>query len=139
MWRVTLILLMLAGCAQLPPTPRDLDAKRFEALPDKAVIYLVRDHPDFSDKAATVWLGDSVMITTYPGTYYRWETAPGTRYITGYGPDVGALTLHAEPGKLYFVQQRLAPFTRHPQSHFYRVDEAKGRAAVGRAVLVGGL
>jgi hypothetical protein len=36
-------LLLLAGCvAPLPPMPEDAVAKRFEPLPDKAVIYLAR-------------------------------------------------------------------------------------------------
>lgn len=138
MWRVLLIALALAGCVQLPLTPQDIQARKFESVPDKAVIYLVRDHPDFSDKAATIWLGDTVMITTYPGTYFRWEAAPGTHHITGYGPDIGAITLQAEPGRIYFVQQRLAPFRQFPQSQFYLVNEPYGRAAVSRSVLVGG-
>lgn len=123
---------------QLPPSPADLQAKKFEAVPDKAVIYLVRDYPDFNDAAATIWLGDTAMITTYPGTYYRWEAAPGTHRIAGYGPDIGAIIVQTEPGRIYFVLQRLAPFLRFPHSQFYLVAEPQGRAAVNRAVLVGG-
>ena len=80
----------------------------------------------------------TVMITTYPGTYFRWEAAPGKLHITGYGSDIGMITLQTEPGKLYFVQQRLAPFMRFPHSQFYLVNEPYGRAAVSRAVLIGG-
>jgi hypothetical protein len=140
MWRVLFpVLFLLAGCAQLPPTPADIQAKKFEAIPGKAVIYLVRDYPDFNDAAATVWLGESVMITTYPGTYYRWETEPGTHRITGYGPDIGTIMLQAEPGRIYFVLQRLSPFLRFPISSFERIAEPYGRNAVRRATLVGGL
>lgn len=140
MWRVILsvVLALLAGCAQLPPTPADIQAKKFEAVPDKAVIYLVRAYPDFSDNPATVWLGDSVMITTYPGTYYRWEVDPGSHRITGYGPDIGAIIVQAGRGRLHFVLQRLAPFMRFPHSHFQLVAEPHGRAAVMRSTLVGG-
>lgn len=137
MWRgLFLALFLLAGCAQLPLTPQDLQARNFQALPDKAVIYLVRDYPDFSDQPATVWLGDSGMVTTYAGTYYRWEVPPGTHRIAGFGPDNGSITLSTEPGRLYFVQQRLQPFLRFPQSAFYVVAEPFGRAVVNRAVLV---
>jgi hypothetical protein len=139
MWQVlSVVLMLLAGCVQLPLTPQDIQARKFEPVPDRAVVYLVRDHPDFSDRAATIWLGESVMITTYPGTYFRWETAPGTHRITGYGPDIGTITLRLEPGRIYFVQQQLAPFMQLPFSQFFLVNEPSGRAAVNRAVLLGG-
>src|SRR5688572_30191438 len=119
MWRVlSVVLILLAGCVQLPPTPADIQAKKFEAVPDKAVIYLVRDYHYFSDNAATIWLGESDMITTYPGTYYRREVAPGMHRITGYGPDIGAIMVQAEAGRIYYVLQRLAPFVRFPSSYF---------------------
>jgi len=133
------VLALLAGCVQLPPTPADLQAKKFEAAPGKAVIYLVRDYPDFTDNSATIWLGDSVMITTYPGTYYRWEVEPGAHRITGYGSDIGTITVKAEAGRMYFVLQRMAPFMRVTHSYFDLVPEPHGRAAVMRSTLVGGM
>jgi hypothetical protein len=138
MWRALLSAILLAGCAQLPPTPQDLQAKKFEAAPGKAAVYLVRDHPDFSDAAATVYLGDAVMVTTYAGTYYRWEAEPGTHRVTGFGADVGAIVLQLEAGRIYYLQQRVSMFFRFPQSYFQLVPEPQGRAAVMRAVLLGG-
>lgn len=137
-WRGLAFALLLAGCVQLPPTPLDLQAKKFEAVPDRAVIYLVRDYPDFSDRSATIWVGDQVTITTYPGTYYRWEVAPGTHRIAGYASDIGTITLQAEPNRIYFVKQQLTPFMQWPHSYFYLVSEPQGRAAVMRAVLLTG-
>jgi hypothetical protein len=130
--------LTLAGCQQLPLSPEDLQAKKFAAVPDKAVIYLVRDSPDFSDQPATIRLGDNVMITTYTGTYYRWEVPPGAHRITGYAADIGTITLQAEAGRIYFVRQQRAPFVHVQSSHFYLVSEPEGRAAVMRAVLLTG-
>ena len=138
MWRILFpVFLLIAGCVQLPPSPQDIQAKKFEPLPDQAVIYIVRDHPDFTDVAATINLGNSATITTYSGTYYRWEVAPGTHRISGYAADAGAITVRVEAGRLYFVQQRVTPFMRFPQSQFYLIDEPYGRAAVRRSVLVG--
>ena len=132
--------ILLAGCAQLPPTPQDMQARKFETLPDKSVIYLVRDVPDFNDGPATIWLGDDSTITTYPGTYYRWEVASGTHRIAGFAGDSGSITLRTEPGRIYYVQQRVTPFTlsrpQQPQSHFYVVTEASGRVLVLRSQLV---
>jgi hypothetical protein len=132
-----LMAVLLAGCQQLPLTPQDIQARRFEALPDMAVIYLVRDYPDFTEMQATVQLGDKVTLKTYPGTYYRWEVSPGQHQIRGAAFDTGAITLEALPGKIYFVQQRVtaAPFLR-ASSFFSVVHEPAGRAAVMRSVLL---
>jgi len=60
--------LTLAGCQQLPLTPQDLQARKFEAVPDKAVIYVVRDAVDFSDVQAQIHVGDKLLLNTNPGT-----------------------------------------------------------------------
>lgn len=128
--------MLLAGCAQLAPAPQDLQAKRFEALPDRAVIYLVRDRAVLSDRGAPIWLGNAIKITTYPGTYFRWEVAPGVHRITGDEADFGTIALEAAPGRIYFVEQQLSE--RHDVSYFYVIDEQHGRAVVGRAALLAG-
>jgi hypothetical protein len=138
MWRGWwMAVLMLAGCVTpLPPTPQDLQAKRFETLPDKAVIYIVRNLPDFSNAPISITVGDTAMITTHPGTYYRWEVPPGLHRIEGFGPDTGRFALQAEAGRLYFVEQRVSSFFRFEQSFFALIPEPHGRAAVSRAELI---
>jgi hypothetical protein len=138
MWRVPMmaLILMLAGCQQIPLTPEDIQARKFEAVPDKAVIYLVRDNPDSSEIGARISLGDQVTFTTYPGTYYRWEVAPGTHRIMSLGDDTGQIRVQAERGKVYFVQQRVAGSRLSPESLFALVSESQARAAVSRSVLL---
>jgi len=134
-WRAILIAILLAGCAQLPLTPADLQARKFETVPDKSVIYVVRDSPDFIDAPATIWLGEQETVTIYPGTYYRWETVPGLNRIKGMGADGGAISLKTIPGGVYFVQQRLTP---SGQSAFQVVGEPQARSIVARSTLAGG-
>jgi hypothetical protein len=136
--RALLLSILLAGCAPLPPTPQDIQAKKFETVPEKAVIYLVRDSPDFNGVPATVTLGETGMVTTYPGTYYRWETAPGRHEIAGFGVDNGTITLQVEAGKIYFVQQRLTPWLTYALSYFQPIPEPQGRAIALRGELLGG-
>lgn len=129
----------LAGCAPLPLTPADVQARRMEAAPaGQAVIYLVRDNPDHNGVPATLTLGDSHMITTYPGTYYRWEVAPGRYEIAGYGADNGTITLRVEAGKSYYVQQWTTPWLSYAMSFFNPLTEPQARAIISRSVLVGG-
>jgi len=82
-----------AGLAGVRIDDQDIEAKRFEQVPGKAVIYLFRDAPDFSREVATVMLDDSMMGSTYPGTYFRWVVAPGRHQIRGYAGDNGSIIL----------------------------------------------
>jgi hypothetical protein len=140
MFRFLLLLtLTLAACAPLPPSPQDLEAKRFEAVPGKAVIYLVRDMPDISREAASVMLDDNMMGSTYPGTYFRWVVEPGRHQIRGFAGDAGAITVDVAPGAIYYVQQSYTRgFTGFGQSFFRPIAEPYGRGAVVRGELVGG-
>ena len=136
---VLLVLLALAGCAPLPPTPEDLAAKRFEAVPGKAVIYVVRDYPDVSREVATVMLDDSMMGSSYPGTYFRWVVEPGRHEIRGYAGDNGRIVVDVLPDRIYYIQQSVSRFlTGFAQSFFRFVPEPYGRAVVMRGELTGG-
>jgi hypothetical protein len=130
-----LIALGLAGCVQLPLTPEDLEARKFEAVPDKAVIYVVRDYLDFSNEQAPIYIGEKLLPATYPGTYFRLVVPAGKHTIVGYGQDSGAITVEVQQGRIYFVQQRVTHF-RVTNSGFEVVSEAQGRAAVLRSVLL---
>lgn len=132
--RVLLILLLLAGCQQLPLTAADKEARKFEPVPGRAVIYLVRDTADFSDAETPVLLGNT-QVNTDSGTYYRWVVPAGNHTITGFGADSGRITVQVEAGRTYFVQQSVMG-TRVPASTFQIVSEAAGRGIVSRSVLL---
>lgn len=136
--RALLLSLLLAGCAPLPPTPQEIQARKFQTVPDKAVIYIVRNNPDFNGVPATIWLGESETITTYPGTYYRWEVDPGRHRIAGFGVDNAAIILQVEAGKIYFVQHSTQPWISYARSYFQPVSESQGRAVALRGELIGG-
>lgn len=103
MWRMLIPALLLAGCAQLPPTPEDIQAKKFQSPSDKSVIYVVRSPMD-SKEASGLTLDGRATISTYRGTYYRWEVAPGTHRVAGFGSAVESVTLTTTPGKIYFLE-----------------------------------
>ena len=136
--RALLLSILLAGCVPLPPMPQDLEARQFPAPPDKAVVYLVRDYSDVRHLPATIWLGESITITTYPGTYYRWEVEPGRHRIAGFGVDSGYITLEVDAGKIYFVQQHLTPWMRYAMSTFQSIPEPHARSIIMRSVMIGG-
>lgn len=128
-------LLLLAGCAQLPPSPQDMQAKKFEAVPDKAVVYIVRSPMD-SQHPAQVFLDDfSVQVPTLRGTYYRWETPSGTKQIIGVTPSSAAVTLNVEAGKIYFVEYTVYPGRRGSVGFtaLQQVGDRYGRTIVGQS------
>jgi len=130
-----LIALGLAGCTPLPLTPQDLEARKFEPVPGKAVIYVVRDSLDFSNDGAQIYIGENLLPATYPGTYFRLVVPAGRHTIVGYGQDSGTITVEVEQGRIYFVQQRVTHL-RVINSNFALVSEPQGRAAVLRSVLL---
>jgi len=138
MWRALLLLLALGGCiTPLPPTPQDLQAKKFEVVPGQSVIYLFRQ-PAINREAATLWLDDRVMGSTYSGTYFRWVVPPGRHRIAGYAGDSGSITIDTAPGRIYFVEQVYSNgFMLTRQSYFRLVDENFGRTAVLQSELAG--
>jgi hypothetical protein len=136
--KLLMIVLFLTGCAaQLPPSPEDIQAKRFESVPGKAVIYIVRNTVD-SIHHSSLSLDGLATITTHPGTYYRWEVNPGTHRITGFAGSNELLTLQAEAGRLYFVQHTVFGTVRSgPQvSYVQQISERDGRLLVNRAQLL---
>ncbi len=135
MWRgIAILALSMAGCAQLPPTARDVQSKKFESVADKVVIYIARPRVD-SPTDGPIAIGNDAVITTYQGTYYRWEAAPGTHRIQGYGPFSASLTLQTEAGKIYYVQHSVVGSTREgtKSMHLQQVDELRGRKLVSDA------
>ena len=140
MLRALLLVLLLAGCiAPLPPSPQEIEAKRFEAVRGKAVIYVVRPYPDLSPDAGTLSLDDNVMGSTYPGTFFRWVVEPGRHHIRGFAGDSGGMIIDVMPGGVYFVQHSYSRgFTGFGQSFFNPIPEPYGRGAVMRSELAGG-
>lgn len=139
-WASMAVAILVAGCvAPLPLTPADVQARKMAAPPPgMAVIYLVRPYPDHNVHPAPITLGDRQMITTYPGTYYRWEVPPGRHQIAGAFADNGEITVQVEPGRTYYVQQWTDPWLGYARSFFQPVSEARARAVISRAVMVGG-
>ena len=138
MLRILIALLLVAGCAQLPPPPGDAEAKRFESIPDKSVIYVVRQPVD-SDEGHTLSLDDRMIITTYKGTYYRWEVAPGIHRVSGFASGTESVTLNAAPGRIYFVQHTVVAHREDGSvllSALQEISDQAGRNLVSRGRLL---
>ncbi len=127
------LLFALSACVPLPPLPGDAAAKRFEPVPDRAVIYVVR-HPLEPNFVAPILLDDQMIGPTYPGTYIRMVVPGGMHRIAGFAVDSGLINLQAQPGQIYFISQTTYGFKRSlTRSSFQLVD-----AQFGRSLVLGG-
>ena len=138
MWRILLIALLLAGCAQLPPSPADIQAKRFDSVSGKSVIYVVRTPMD-SWEASGLSLDDGSQISTYRGTYYRWEVAPGTHRVESIGFGTASVTLTTASGKIYFLEHTVLGDRDDggvTNTRLREIGDQAGRELVARAELL---
>ena len=128
------VTLLMSACALPPPTPRDVEPWKFEPVADKAVIYVVRGLMD-ARVAAALSIGNTGMISTHAGTYFRWEVTPGMQRIETFGASLSVVNLDAKAGQIYFVEHvvsgnpRVGPAT----ALLRRVDETRGRRLVRQA------
>lgn len=136
MTRFLLIALMLiAGCAQLPPLPGDAAAKRFEPVPGRAVIYVAR-HARERNFVAPIMLDDQMMGSTYRGTYMRLVVPHGPHRIAGFAVDNGLINIQTEAGRIYFINQTTHGYDSLTYSQFQLVDAEFGRMLVLSGTLV---
>jgi len=124
--------IFLAACAQLPPTPEDIQAKKFEPVPGQSVVYLLRDVLDSCASGSPLAVNDTMMGSTYRGTYLRWELAPGTHLIRGYASDMGQIMLTTQAGRIYYVEQQVFCTQRapEPRSWFFVIPEEQARRLI---------
>lgn len=127
---------LASGCVQLAPAPQDIQAKKFETVPDKAVIYIVRSVVDSNVPGPVSYRGG--MISTHRGTYHRLEVAPGSQRIEGAGASTAAVTVQAEAGKIYFIEHTVFGSLREGllSMSLRRIDDDRGRKMVGEATLL---
>jgi len=125
-----LLALVLTGCATRVPTPQEIDARRFEPVAGKAVVYLFRSYTDLDSSAPVVMLDGQMQGASYRGSFFRFVVAPGPHELTGYAVDNGRYNFVATAGAVYFVQHSVSRFGGFDQSNFIPVAPAVGRAAV---------
>lgn len=125
------------GCAQLPPSPADIQAKRFEPVADKAVIYIVRQPLD-SHESGWLLFDDGGQISTLHGTYYRWEVEPGVRRIMDVTPGGADAVLNVQPGQIYFLRHTVLGTPRMGPTFtaLTPIGPELGRSLVARAELL---
>jgi len=135
---VAICLAALAGCAKgnLATPGQDAQARLLEPVPDKAVIYLLRDLGDIYISEVKVGLDGKLAGTTTHNTFYRWEVPPGVHTIVSYTTPPAVLTLKTEPGGVYYVWQDINVGLLREPSRLEVVDATTARMTMDQARLL---
>jgi hypothetical protein len=132
---ITAFLLMtslIAGCASVPMTSLDEDAKAksFTVPPDKASIYLYRNESFGGAIALAVALDGKLAGQTGPKTYFVWDVDPGPHEVSSIAENTSTLKVNTEAGKAYFIWQEVKMGMWTPRSLLQEVNDETGRAGV---------
>lgn len=111
--RPVLLLILIAlqafvGCATVSTESEEVstNAKNFDPLEDKAVVFLYR-------RGRMVGAGNATQIQVNsqaagglgPGTFFRWEVEPGKyTFFSSTSESSGTVALDVEAGGVYFVE-----------------------------------
>jgi hypothetical protein len=126
-----------AGCAKNLATPgQDAEARLLQSIPDKAVIYLLRDRGYLYITEVNVGFDGELKGTTWPNTFYRWEVPPGQHEIVSYTQPPAILSLKTVPGGVYYVWQDINVGRLREPSRLAVVDAITARSTLEQARLL---
>jgi hypothetical protein len=132
------LLLSFAGCASVPMSTPDQDAKAkgFSPLPGRASLYIYRNENFGAAIPMTVSVNKRMLGQTAAKTYFQLNVAPGRYTIESNSENVSTLNLWVDAGKNYFVWQEVKMGMWSARSALQQVDETKGRAGVLESKLI---
>ena len=140
---VTLLLCAaLCACAQTGTAPPaavlagETQARLIDPVPEKSVIYLLRDRGDVWQFGVKVQLDGKAMGETESMTYFRWEVAPGAHVIVSQTTPPAVLELSTELGGLYYVWQDINSGQLRAPSRLEQVDLYTAKLTLDAAVLL---
>lgn len=132
------LLLSFSGCASVPMSTPDQDAKAkgFSPLPGRASLYIYRNENFGAAIPMTVSVNKRTLGQTAAKTYFQLNVVPGRYTIESNAENVSTLNLWADAGKNYYVWQEVKMGMWSARSALQQVDEAKGKAGVLESKLI---
>jgi hypothetical protein len=126
--------LLLCSCTATPEASRQDDAvaKRFDAVPGAAIVYLYRADGPGNRGFTTLWLDSRLVGEILPATYYRVSVRPGKNLLTAFAGDSGRLEFETRSDEVYFVAISVRDNEGTMGSTFRTVTPEVGRAQIER-------
>ena len=137
----SVMLFLCTSCATVPMASEKQDAlaKRFQAAPDKGLIYLIRPSKAFGMGVSLPTVVDELTIGSLKsGSYALVEATPGKHdiWVRGSFYNDTTLKLDIEAGKLYFVRIEIGMGPALPELKIEIVKEDEGRKLVNEYGLI---
>jgi len=135
---MSVLILLLTGCASVPMAPLDQDtkAKDFSPVQNKASLYIYRNESMGAAIPMTVSVNGKALGQTAAQTYFRLNLTPGKYSVESHAENVSSFPLPVEAGKNYFVWQEVKMGMWMARSLLQQVDETTGRAGVLESKLI---
>ncbi|RLD82785.1 MAG: hypothetical protein DRJ10_04670 [Bacteroidetes bacterium] len=132
--------LFLYNCASTSKATveKSENAKGFEKIADKGVVYLYRP-----GRAVGAAMQTQIKVNgkdaggTGPGTFFKWELEAGHYVFSCFTPESSAaVELDIEPNKLYFLRQDTRLGVNAGRVTLIEVDESTGIEAIKKSKLL---
>ena len=127
-----LLIVVAAGCASVPmaPVQADAAAKRFEATPGKANVYVYRNEHFGGAVRMSVVLDGALLGDTAAYTFLYTPVEPGHHHVMSKAENDSDVEFEAEEGKTYFLWQEVKMGVWSARSALRLVQEKEGRDGV---------
>jgi hypothetical protein len=137
----SIMLFLCTSCATVPMASEKQDAlaKKFQASPDKGLIYLIRPSKTFGMGVTLPAVVDERTVGNLKsGSYALVEVAPGKHdiWVRGSFNNDTTLKIDIEAGKLYFVKIEIGMGPALPELNIEIVKEDEGRKLVNEYGLI---
>jgi hypothetical protein len=102
-----LALLTLTACASVPMEAPNMDseAKTFTPVPDKSVLYIVRDTSMGAAISIPVLVDGKLVGSTVAHSYFRVIVVPGNHDLWAKASYDAKMSIATEAGKIYYIDQ----------------------------------
>lgn len=134
----TVFVLFLSGCAQVPlaPPAEDTEAKQFQPVRNKSVIYLYRNEYMGAAVSMEVTLDGKFKGKTGAQTYFKWVVNPGKHTITSEAENTDTLTLKTVKNKIYCIWQEVKMGLLYARNSIQQVGSAECKKGVMESKLI---
>jgi hypothetical protein len=133
---VMVVTAALAGCASLAPPNADTLAKLMQPVPEKAVIFLVRNEPASAPWRIKVTMDGRDMGSTSANTYFRWVVEPGRHIVISEAQNDSGVVIDAQAGQIYYLWQDVSTGFFRPRSDLRFVDRSTAEIALRSCYLL---